>query len=103
MYTIVTTNTFDKAFKKLDRSVQILITRWVQNNLNGCTDPRLHGTALTGDLKGLWRYRIGEYRLICEIRYDELIIMALTVGHRRSIYKQQRQYLHEEEESYMEE
>ena len=48
-------------------------------------------------MKGLWRYRIGDYRMICEIRDDELIILALTVGHRREVYDQQR-YLHEETE-----
>ena len=47
----------------------------------------MYGKALTGDKKGLWRYRIGEYRLIIEIQDDKLIILILTVGHRKDVYK----------------
>lgn len=49
-------------------------------------NPRLHGKALTGDLKGLWRYRIGDYRLLADINDFELVIIAIDIGHRREIY-----------------
>lgn len=49
-------------------------------------DPRSRGKALTGNLVGLWRYRVGDYRIICDIRDDELLIIALEVGKRDSIY-----------------
>ncbi|MBE3061911.1 MAG: type II toxin-antitoxin system RelE/ParE family toxin, partial [Cutibacterium acnes] len=45
------------------------------------------GKPLTGDLSGLWRYRIGDYRLICTLNDDRLIILALSIGHRRDIYR----------------
>ncbi|EGF75734.1 toxin-antitoxin system, toxin component, RelE family, partial [Cutibacterium acnes HL099PA1] len=46
-----------------------------------------HGKPLTGDLSGLWRYRIGDYRLICTLNDNRLTILALSIGHRRDIYR----------------
>ena len=54
--------------------------------LNGRT-PQIFGKSLKGNKAGLWRYRIGNYRLICEIIDNKLIILVLTVGHRWEIYK----------------
>ena len=68
MYRVETTARFDKEFKKLDRYTQKMIANWIEKR------------------SGSWRYRIGDYRLICEINDNELIILALTVGHRREIY-----------------
>ena len=50
-------------------------------------DPRTVGKALTGELRGFWRYRIGVYLVICELIDDALIILAVEVGHRRDIYE----------------
>ena len=86
MFTVETTDRFDKAFKKLDRYTQRMIAAWIEKNLEGCTDPRAHGKGLTGNRSRQWRYRIGDYRLICSIEDDELVILALTVGHRREVY-----------------
>ena len=85
-YWVRTTSKFDKEFKKLDRYTQKMIKSWIMNHLEGCTDPRTTGKGLTANRSGQWRYRIGDYRLICEIQDDELIILALTVGHRREVY-----------------
>ena len=57
------------------------------NHLQGCEDPCVIGKALKADYSGLWRYRIGDYRLICQIKKQNLIILAMTIGHRREIYK----------------
>lgn len=59
----------------------------IEKNLVGCTDLRAHGKGLTANRSGQWRYRIGDYRLICLIEDDQLIILALTVGHRSDIYR----------------
>lgn len=75
-----------KELKKLDRFTRQMIYSWIDKNLSGCEDPRQHGKALTANRKGQWRYRIGDYRLICDIQDDKLVILALTVGHRREIY-----------------
>ncbi len=85
-YTISTTARFDREFKKLDRYTQRMIKGWIDKNLVGSSDPRQHGKGLTANRSGQWRYRIGDYRLICEILDDELVILALSVGHRREVY-----------------
>ena len=86
-YTVAVTPRFEKEFKKLDRYTQRLIKAWIQKHLSGCENPRATGKGLTADLSGLWRYRIGDYRLICVIEDDRLVILALTIGHRSEIYE----------------
>lgn len=88
MYRVETTPRFDRDFKKLDRYTQKMLKGWIVKNLLDTENPRQHGKALVGNLAGAWRYRIGEYRLLCHIDDGELIILALTVGHRREIYRQ---------------
>lgn len=85
-YRVATTDRFDREFRKLDRYTKRMIKAWIEKNLMDCTDPRQHGKGLTANRSGQWRYRIGDYRLLCEIQDNELIILALTVGHRREVY-----------------
>lgn len=75
-----------KQLAKLDRPTAKLITAWLRKNVDGCDDPRAHGKPLVGTLAGSWRYRIGDYRILCEIRDSELIVLALEVSHRRDVY-----------------
>ena len=86
-YTVDYSKAASKALLKMDRSVSRMIYGWVNRNLEGTSDPRIHGKALTGNLAGLWRYRVGDYRLIAEIRDDRLVILMLEVGHRSGIYQ----------------
>ena len=83
---IETTARFDREFKKLDRYTQRMVKAWIEKHLVGCDDPRAHGKGLTANRSGQWRYRIGDYRLICLIEDEKLIILALSIGHRSSIY-----------------
>ena len=83
-YSVETTARFDKEFKKLDRYTQKMIKAIIGSS-RSMTLP--HGKALTANRTGQWRYRIGDYRLICLIKDNELIILAMTVGHRREIYE----------------
>ena len=83
---VETTARFDKEFKQLDKYTQQIIKSWIGKNLQNCENPRAHGKGLTANKSGQWRYRIGDYRLLCLIQDQELIILALTVGHRREIY-----------------
>ena len=85
-YHVETTARFDKEFKKLDKYTQQMIKSWIGKNLQNCENPGVHGKGLTANKSGQWRYRIGDYRLLCLIQDQELIILALTVGHRRDIY-----------------
>lgn len=86
-YKLVFSNDFKKIVKKLDPTVQKLVFAYIKKYLENTDNPRLHGKALVGDKKGFWRYRIANYRLIVEIIDDKLIIVALTFGHRKDIYK----------------
>jgi len=87
IYTVNTTPRFDKEFKKLDKYTQRMLVAWIDQNLENCTNPRIYGKGLTSNRRGQWRYRIGDYRIICNIEDNKLVILALTVGHRRDIYK----------------
>jgi mRNA interferase RelE/StbE len=50
-------------------------------------DPRRFGHALAGDLKGLWRYRVGDYRIVAAIEADRFVVLVVTIGHRREVYR----------------
>lgn len=86
-YDVELSERFKKEFRKLDKYTQKIIRAWINKNLVDCDDPRQHGKGLTTNRSGQWRYRIGDYRLICEIKENELIILALTIGHRRDVYE----------------
>ena len=86
-YDVELSERFKKEFRKLDMYTQKMIRAWINKNLVDCTDPRQHGKGMTANRSGQWRYRIGDYRLICEIHDNELVILALTVGHRRAVYE----------------
>ena len=85
-YSIVYSKRSIKDIKKLDKYTQRIIKAWIEINLVNCETPRLHGKALTGDKSGQWRYRIGDYRLLCNIDDDKLVILTLTIGHRCHVY-----------------
>ena len=76
-----------KDLKKLDRYHLKLISAWIDKNINDTENPRKHGKALSENLKGLWSYRIGSYRVICEIKDNELVVIAVTIAHRRDVYR----------------
>ena len=84
-YKIVTTDKFDKEFKKLDRQTQRIIKAWIDKNLMGCENPRIHGKGLTANRSGQWRYRVGDYRILADIRDDEIVLVLIDVGHRSRI------------------
>lgn len=86
MYKVVLTKTALKQLKKMDKNTASLIVGWIEKNLNGCQNPRVHGKALVGDKSGKWRYRVGNYRIITQIEDDVLIVQVVTIGHRRDIY-----------------
>jgi len=75
-----------KQLKKLDKHQARLITQWLYINVDGADDSRQKGKGLIANLSGLWRYRIGQYRVICKIEDDRLVVLALNVGHRREVY-----------------
>lgn len=86
-YSVVLSESARKCIKKLDPTTAKLITAWLRKNLEGCTDPRVHGKSLKGNRRGEWRYRIGDYRVIADIQDDKVLILVLEIGHRREIYQ----------------
>lgn len=80
MYDLIYDKKYLKSLRKLDIQAQKIISNWVENNLLNCEEPRFSGKPLTGNFKGLWRYRIGSYRLLAKIDDDKLIIFAIDVG-----------------------
>ena len=75
-----------RTLKKLDPSIANLIYAWIGKNLVDCENPRAHGKALSANLSGLWRYRVGDFRLIAEIQDDKLVILMIEIGHRSEVY-----------------
>lgn len=75
-----------KRLKHLDKPVAIRVLKAL-HDLTQLDDPRTRGKALTGNLAGLWRYRVGNYRIICSISDNTCIILALEIAHRSHIYR----------------
>ena len=85
-WTVEVSGFAEKQLRKLDRPVQKRIVDWLEDRIEGCKSPRHFGEPLRGEMAGLWRYRVGDYRIICEIQDQQLVVLALAVGHRREIY-----------------
>ena len=75
-----------KELKKLDIYTQKIILLWLHKNIEGCEDPRIYGKPLSANRAGQWRYRVGDYRIIAKIEDDKLIILVISIGHRKDIY-----------------
>ncbi len=75
-----------KELKKLDHQAQKEILAYLDERIAGRADPRRFGKGLRADLAGLWRYRVGAYRILCQIKDRELTVLVISVGHRKNIY-----------------
>ena len=75
-----------KELKSLDNAAQIKILRYLRKRIATNKDPRRFGDPLGKDLAGLWKYRIGDYRVVCDIQDEKILVLVLRVGHRRKIY-----------------
>jgi mRNA interferase RelE/StbE len=87
MYRVKITEKALKSLRNLDKQIARMIIAWIEKNLEGTNDPRIKGKGLSHDKKGIWRYRVGNYRILTNIRDDELIILVIEFGHRKDIYK----------------
>ena len=83
--TVIFADKARKEFLKLDKPIQKQIQTFIVK-LQGLEDPRSSGKALAGNLAGRCRYRVGDYRLVCEIDDEKIIITILRIGHRKNIY-----------------
>jgi mRNA interferase RelE/StbE len=81
------TRTAKKQIMKLARTAQRAIQRFLRERLACCENPRQWGKALQGEQRGLWRYRVGDFRLICDIRDETITVVVLEIGHRKDVYR----------------
>ena len=86
-WTIELSGGAEKTLKKLDRQAAQRIVRFLRERVAEGEDPRSTGKALQGPLAGLWRYRVGDFRIICEIEDGKLVVLVLTIGHRGDVYR----------------
>lgn len=76
-----------KDLKKLDRKAQQDIISYLDEHIAGENSPRRFGKGLRGELGGLWRYRVGNYRIICQIKDGVFLVLVVSVGHRKNVYE----------------
>jgi mRNA interferase RelE/StbE len=81
------TRTAEKQINKLGRTAQKSIQRFLRERLTSTENPRDWGKPLRGEKQGLWRYRVGDYRLICHIQDERITVLVLEVGHRKDVYR----------------
>ncbi|NLZ09884.1 MAG: type II toxin-antitoxin system RelE/ParE family toxin [Alcaligenaceae bacterium] len=87
VWTIEYTETAKGQLRKLDKQTARRIVDYMDERIAGLDNPRSTGKALTGPLGGLWRYRVGDCRIICDIQDDELRVLVVHVGNRSAIYQ----------------
>ncbi len=75
-----------KQLKRMDKHTASLLLGWVRKNLEGCADPRQHGKGLVTNRSEQWRYRVGNYRILAKIEDTKVVILIVSVGHRKDIY-----------------
>jgi mRNA interferase RelE/StbE len=86
-WTLRLSETAKRQLRKLDSSNAQVILRYLNRVVQETSDPRERGSGLRANLAGLWRYRVGDYRVICNIEDHELVILVLQIGHRRDVYQ----------------
>ena len=86
-WTVEVSDFAERQLRKLDPPVRRRILDYLDDRIEGCKNPRHFGEPLKGGRAGLWRYRVGDYRVICHIKDDVLVVVALAVGHRREVYR----------------
>ena len=86
-YKFIPTNDFKADLKKLDGSAVKLILKYIKNKLESSEDPKAYGKELSGNMVGLYRFRVSDYRIVAKFVKDTFIVQGLGVGHRKNIYK----------------
>lgn len=80
------TRSADKAMRKLDKGIAKRVFDEL-DEIATLEDPRNRGKALTGNLAGVWRYRVGDYRVLCDIQDGRLVVLVVDVAYRREVYR----------------
>ncbi len=85
-WTIELSSGAERQLRKLDRSTAKRLVTYLRQLTADASNPRRKGKALAGPLAGLWRYRVGDHRIICQLQDDRLIVLVVRLGHRSRIY-----------------
>ncbi len=75
-----------RELRKLSKQAQSDILKYLRERIATKEDPRRFGKALKSNMKGLWRYCVGDYRIVCQIQDEYIKVLVVTVGHRSKIY-----------------
>ena len=86
VYKVEISRNASRQLDKLDRPIAVMILKWLKKNVDGTEEPRSYGKALQGNLSGYWRYRVGDYRIICTIDDSRLVVQAIEIGRRGNVY-----------------
>ena len=86
MYQLAFTKQSLKDLKDLDVTIRMMVLAWIEKNLSTIENPRVIGKPLKGNHEGLWRYRVGQYRLLTQIQDQTLTILMVTITHRKDAY-----------------
>ena len=86
-WTVEYTGTARNQLSRLDRDMALRVVNYMDERVAEVDDPRRIGQALTGPLGGLWRYRVGRCRVICDIQDDVLRVLVVRVGRRDEVYR----------------
>lgn len=86
VYKIILSDEAKRSLRKLDKSIVAKLLTKFESDLRKLIDPRQAGKALKGELGSLWRYRVGDYRIICDIQDEILTIIVVRVGHSKNIF-----------------
>ena len=84
-YVVIFSDKAKRQIEGLDKAIQVRIINYLSKASN---NPKAQGELLTGGFKGLRRYRVGDYRIICDVREQELLVFVIKVGHRSKIYNE---------------
>lgn len=87
VWSVEFTSTAKRQLRRIDRQWQQAILDYLGNQIATLSDPRARGKILVGNKQGLWRYRIGDYRVICTFEEKQIVILVLFVGHRKEVYR----------------
>jgi mRNA interferase RelE/StbE len=78
----------ERELRKIARPVRERLLLFLRDRIEGSDDPRRHGEPLRGpELGKYWKYRVGDYRMVCSIQDDRLVVVVVRVGHRREVYR----------------
>lgn len=81
------TESAKRELSKIDHQGQKDIIAYLETRISSDQDPRRFGKPLKAELSGLWRYRVRDYRILCQIKDDVLLVLVVSVGHRKDVYE----------------